>query len=103
MLCALKSASLGFISPRGAVNSRAEPEERREEEASREGGVALGKDMLEKVCAGYCSPGRQLEIESTVQEGAVGGGLGWGKYLGNLHERRLHSAQARIRMLAKVR
>lgn len=49
----------------------------------------LAKDMLEKVLAAYCSSGRQLEIESTVHWGAVGGGLGWGKDLGNLLERDL--------------
>lgn len=56
--------------------------------------------MLEKVLAAYCSPGRQLEIESTVHWGAIGGGLGWGKDLGNLLER-LHSAEGRIRMVVK--
>lgn len=94
---------MGFISPGGAVNPRAEPEKRREEEASREGGVALDKGMLERASSAYRSPGRQSEIESTVHEGAVGGDIGWGKDLGNVHERRLHSAQAGIRMLAKVR
>lgn len=59
--------------------------------------------MLEKVLAAYCSPGRQFEIESTVHWGAVGGDLEWDKDLGNLPEQRLHSAKARIRMLAKVR
>lgn len=59
--------------------------------------------MLEKVLAAYCSSGRQLEIESTVHWGAVGGGLGWGKDLGNVLERPLCSAEARIRMLAKGR
>lgn len=63
----------------------------------------LAKDMLEKVLAAYCSSGRQLEIESTVHWGAVGGGLGWGKDLGNLLERLLSLAEARIRMLAKGR
>lgn len=58
--------------------------------------------MLQKVLSAYCSPGRQLEIESTVPWGAVGGGLGWGEDLGNLLEQRLHSAEARIRMVAKV-
>lgn len=53
--------------------------------------------MLEKVLAAYCSPGRRLEIESTMHWGAVGGGLGWGKDLGNLQ--RLHSAEARTRMV----
>lgn len=57
--------------------------------------------MLEKVLDAYCSPGRQLEIESTVHWGAVGGGLGWGEDLGNLLEQRLHSAEARIRMMVK--
>lgn len=51
--------------------------------------------MLEKVLAAHCSPGRQLEIESTVHWGAVGGGLGWGKDLGNLPEQRLHPAGGR--------
>lgn len=60
----------------------------------------LAKDMLEKVLAAYLL-GRQLEIESTVPWGAVGRGLGWGKDLGNLLERLLCSAEARIRMLAK--
>lgn len=59
--------------------------------------------MLQKVLSAYCSPGRQLEIESTVPWGAVGGGLGWGEDLGNLLEQRLHAAEARIRMVAKGR